>query len=813
MFSEYVRALQKRLRLVVLGLLSMGLAPTVSAAVSCSVGAGVSTIGTEIFAVTDMRDGAYQLTLSNLQCSGGQVRALVSTSIVGELEATIAAHQNVNMTRVFRNSCGTLALVVHNNFRGTIGEGLKTVDLSLSAHPLNDVYHDVFDSGIAPDTGEALSCIPPCTEVAYRSQTGDVCLLPEALKPPVLSCGNPVLPALGCKEQREIDYRGGGAFPLVFSRYYESRSPYHTANEAGRALGNRWRHNHDYALDDTTVPGKVVMIRGDGLVIHFAPKPGSANLWYSDADVPGELKKLTSSWEFRGADDSFEKYQSNGRIQSRTTPDGLTLSYSYTYFNGLPRLTRIQNSFGQRLTLTYDNNLRLASLTDPAGAVTTYAYDSGGDLVSVTDSNDHSRRYAYSSAIVDDELQPGLLSTLTDQLGVPYGTWVYDKERAMPVISEHAGGVGRYTFTYHRNVHRINAVTVTNPLATNSLYTFVEILGANRIKQQSHPLLANTTRDNLYDANANLIQRTDYDGTVTTYTYDLARNLETRRVEASGTIEQRIVSTQWHPLLRLPSAQAEPGRMTYWVYDGQTRPGGGTVSCAPSNALITTGVKIAVVCERIEQATTDQSGAAGFAAIPNGAPRKTTYTYDRYGNVLTENGPRTDVNDLTTYTYYGASVSCTGASEGTGMDKGCRGQLKQVKNAAGHIIQYLKYNAHGQPLQVRDANGSDSTYTYDTHGRLTGRNEQGRLTTYEYDPRGLLTRIALPGGGQLIQHYDAAHRLVALADGLGNRIDYTLDAAGNRTRETVRDPAQTLRQAVTREFDALSRLTREYKGI
>lgn len=309
-----------------------------------------------------------------------------------------------------------------------------------------------------------------------------------------------------------------------------------------------------------------------------------------------------------------------------------------------------------------------------------------------------------------------------------------------------------------------------------------------------------------------MTRQTDFNNTVTTYTYDLARNLEIQRVEASGTAEQRTVSTQWHSLLRLPSARAEPGRITYWVYDGQIYPGG-IASCTPGDALITTGVKIAVVCERTEQATTDQSGAAGFAATPSGTPRTTTYTYDRYGNVLTENGPRTDVNDLTTYTYYGVSASCSGASEGTGMDKGCRGQLKQVQNAVGHTTQYLKYNAYGQPLQVRDANGSDSIYTYDVRGRLTGRNEQGRLTTYEYDPRGLLTRIVLPGGGQLIQHYDAAHRLVALADGLGNRIDYTLDAAGNRTRETVQDPAQTLRQAVTREFDALSRLTREYKGI
>ena len=81
--------------------------------------------------------------------------------------------------------------------------------------------------------------------------------------------------------------------------------------------------------------------------------------------------------------------------------------------------------------------------------------------------------------------------------------------------------------------------------------------------------------------------------------------------------------------------------------------------------------------------------------------RTWNYTYNTFGQVLTENGPRTDVTDLTTYTYY----TCT-----TGFQ--C-GQLNTITNAAGHITTYNSYNANGQPTQVTDANGLITTLGFD----------------------------------------------------------------------------------------------------
>jgi RHS repeat-associated protein len=57
--------------------------------------------------------------------------------------------------------------------------------------------------------------------------------------------------------------------------------------------------------------------------------------------------------------------------------------------------------------------------------------------------------------------------------------------------------------------------------------------------------------------------------------------------------------------------------------------------------------------------------------------------------------------------------------------------------------------------------------------------------------------------------YDASHRLSAVEDALGNRIDYTLDKSGHRTGEVVTNDAGAVKRQLTRVFDQLGRLDLE----
>ncbi len=128
----------------------------------------------------------------------------------------------------------------------------------------------------------------------------------------------------------------------------------------------------------------------------------------------------------------------------------------------------------------------------------------------------------------------------------------------------------------------------------------------------------------------------DYNGNLTCYTNTADnRGLEIVRVEgfapgsacpsdlpnyapAAGTRQRQIV-TAWDSNFRLPDSIFEPNRTMAFTYDSS------------GNALTKT--------------ITDRS------VTPN-VSRTWTYTYDPYGRVLTADGPRADVTDVATYTYY-----------------------------------------------------------------------------------------------------------------------------------------------------------------
>jgi YD repeat-containing protein len=251
----------------------------------------------------------------------------------------------------------------------------------------------------------------------------------------------------------------------------------------------------------------------------------------------------------------------------------------------------------------------------------------------------------------------------------------------------------------------------------------------------------------------------------------------------------RNIRTQWHPVYRLPTGIAEALRITTMTYGDPADPNPGNRGSLLTKTL---------------QATTSPGGGAGFASTPVGAPRTWTYTYNANGQVLTVDGPRTDVSDLTTYAYYANDAACPGPSA-----FGCRGQLESITNAAGHVTRITQYNAHGQPLAIVDPNGLATVLAYDPRQRLTSRSIGGETTVYDYDEAGQLIRVTLPDGSYLQYTYDAAHRLTAIVDSLGNRIAYTLDLAGNRTRERVFDPANQLLQTRSRVYDNLSRVVQE----
>jgi YD repeat-containing protein len=472
------------------------------------------------------------------------------------------------------------------------------------------------------------------------------------------------------------------------------------------------------------------------------------------------------------------------------------------------------DAFGRSMMLNYSAASVLNRVVDPAGRAHVLV---GGDrLQSVAGPDGLSRSYAYNeNAFMSGFGRPGMLTGRFDEANVRTATYGYAEDGKVR-FTERAAGVGRYEVLAPGNA-------LITPLGQTIQFAWQAIgLSAAKVPTRIErcrpggpcPEWVETYQ---YDDRANLFSSTDRLG------YRLCREVDSRNLETSvieglpagsgcnGWVApgSRKTSTIWHPLWRLRAAVAEPSRRTTYVYNGQPDPfdAGALASCAPATARLFDGTPIAALCRQIVQATTDADGSLGFAApLEPGVPaRDQRWTYNEFGQVLTYDGPRTDVVDITTYEYY-TVTSFTGTDpNAVGYT---RGDLKQTTSPAGHVTRYTLYNKLGQLLEMVDPNGVVTRHTYDLRQRLTSTTVGGETTTFDYWPIGLIKRITQPDGSWVHHDHDDAHRLVAVSDSLGNRITYTLDNMGNRTAESVSDPAGTLRRSVLRGIDALGRVQR-----
>jgi len=77
--------------------------------------------------------------------------------------------------------------------------------------------------------------------------------------------GNPISTATGSKFQVETDYRGSGAYPLVFRRFHNTPTLFAQSQAASSNIGIQWRHSYDrtvvYFPPTSSTPASVTVAR------------------------------------------------------------------------------------------------------------------------------------------------------------------------------------------------------------------------------------------------------------------------------------------------------------------------------------------------------------------------------------------------------------------------------------------------------------------------------------------------------------------------------------------------------------------------
>lgn len=581
----------------------------------------------------------------------------------------------------------------------------------------------------------------------------------QCIKPATACClvGNPVNPVTGAKVQEFTDYKAGGIGGLEFRRYYNSSGGYRYPGSGPfiPSFSDYWEFSYQRHL--TPVSGSTgvsaTLQEEDGTIEQF---DASGNEILNRSGAADKLQSNGSSgWTLLRADGATEVYDANGNLDSVTELNGLAISI--TYSSGA--ISTIADSFGHSISLGYNPSGQLTTVTLPDGSSTiSYGYGAAQQLISVTYPDHTTVEYQYN-----DPQNSWLLTGIEDESAQQYARYSYYGNGS--VASEyHGNNVESYTFSQVVGVPPGSPVSasVTDPLSESRVFSYTDTAGVYRQSgSQVYCSDCGNVGNEVYDSNGNPQSITDLDGHGTVYAFDETRNLETSRTEGlsggQATAATRTIATQWHSTLRLP--------VEISVYAGATATG------APLNS---TSYAYDSYGNVLTKSVTD--GTSGMT-------RTWSYTYfngGRYGQVESVDGPRTDVADVTGYTYY----DCTSGGE-------C-GQLHTVTDALGHTVTYNSYDANGMPLQITDQNGTITTLTYDKRQRLTSRTVGGEETQFAYYPTGLLQRVTMPDGSSLSYIYDTAHRLTEVDDSLDDRLVYTLDAAGNRQATQVYDPSGTL---------------------
>lgn len=692
--------------------------------------------------------------------------------------------------------------------------------------------------------GPSFAYVCPSSDWIYYGDK--TCVLPYADPyPPQVTpkCGNPVATGSGCKlETIPLLALRTGSSPINLELRYAAL--YERAG--GRLVGHQsWflePLDRRLLLPPTALYAgvKLTAVRPDGGFEEFTAD-GQGN--YASVNPGVTLAGLSSGWRLTDFDARvIETYDAVGRLQEFARFDGSYLRVTYED-GSTPWPTLVETSSGVNLQFQR-SAAALTAVIAPDGLPTSLQYAtasvqgltySASYLSSVTFADGTRRSFEYKPAdlaanlpISDSALYsklvfysavppftgmqvadfdyivqgraPMVLGTITDELNQPYARFEYDT-RGRATLSEHIGGVGRYTFSYPSPLSTV----VTEPLGATNNFNFQNANGRNLLAGISRQGPNNLYSGHFYyyDTAGNLRGLMSNTGNVThCVNTDPVLGKETARVEGmpygvqctfdlrtytipAGTIQRKVL-TDWNTEWRLPTRRSEPKKLTTWTYHGQ----GG--NCAPAT-LLSNGKAPPVLCSMTEQATSDENGGLGFVAATVGMPRTWNFTYTTYGRLLTI----TDPNGKTTqYAYYADNH----------VDVGKRGNIASVTNAVNHATQITDYTPNGQPTRIVDANGQATVYNYDARQRLTGQTVGTEQTRFDYDLAGQLVRVAMPDGAQLAYTYDAAHRLTEVADHRGNKLTYTLDVQGNRIGEKVTDPMGALVRDVARVMDAFSRV-------
>ncbi|MGO1070273.1 RHS repeat-associated core domain-containing protein [Lysobacter sp. CA199] len=646
------------------------------------------------------------------------------------------------------------------------------------------------------------------------------------------SCGdgNPCIAATGNKEYKEVDFSWEG---LNFARSYNSIRDMPLVS----GMGDNWAHSFsDRLLSRSPFDLDLYWLRSDG---YFEVFEKVSETVYRSRNLVGitvyreaEGTTLPARWRLVDGDKTlwFDESSRLTRLEAGAryfdlkycsmadhvakrcvTPDSLIAVVSHTgrqlKFGRVEKPVNVDPAGVNKVPESL-----ITSIESDGVVLASYDYDEMGRLVKANggSASGQGKDYLYAepgnlcrdaqgavSAGCNASEFPFHLTGVMNEAGTRSANYRYD-QAGRATLSEYAGGNGRVTLSYLANGD--TQVTLPNGALKTYKFTSDPFRKPTSVEMSATDGAIGSTTS-FVNENMRRTRITSPNGVTTQYAYSPTHEIERKEgLSSSGaaTPFTRTRQTDWHSTLGRPTE--------YRTYDA-------------ANALV-----------RKQSLTyNDRGQALGMNSIEpqTGQARSVATTYCEQSDVVVPggtcpviglvksvDGPRSDINDVTTYKYYAADEASCASSLSTCLYR--KGDPWTITNAAGQIVaEYLRYDRGGRVLSALDANGVVTDYEYDVRGRTTATKIRGandavetddRVTKMEYWPTGQVKKVTLPDGAFTTYTYDAANRLTDIGDNAGNTIHYTLDADGNREREETKTATGTLKRTLSRVYNQLSQL-------
>ncbi len=501
----------------------------------------------------------------------------------------------------------------------------------------------------------------------------------------------------------------------------------------------QWQHNFNLRLipyEKGGIEQIIIQLRQDRYRnFRFNTSTQGYDAYLAKGDL---LTKTSSGWVYSAQNNARYTFNLQGKLTHIGGVSGEQLTLVYDADN---RLETVTNLHGQQLSFSYSGYL-LTSLTLPDNTQIDYGYDDYENLVAVNHPDNTSEIYHY-----EDLVNPYALTGITGRDGIRYANWEYNAD-GIAISSGHALGADAGEIIYdgtNKTVEITDISGKTKSITFDSKGKVTKVIGETC---SSNGIDGTVTFG--YDNYGRQIKKTDANGKIQTKRYNSKGQLY-YVYDAYGTPEQTFTLYRYKTGTNLVSKISHPSGMR-------------------------------------EEFTYDDLGRVLTHTQKDGSnARTTTYQYNAAGLISQVDGPRDDVQDITTYQY----------------DE--NNYLSSVTNALGHTTQFADYNSFGKATKITDANGVVTNLTFDVNGRLTNMTQSGRTISYVYDALGQIKQLT-SGGTQVNYEYDAARRLTAIEDNQGNRIELTVDLAGNITQRDIKGSDKVITFTQKQVFDTINRL-------